>query len=142
MSSPLEWRGKVFHRADVIPEPHHGSPARPYDIPIKGDFDSTSGELGIVKVTVRNEVERIVMFPPRGGVYDKRNAIVQQPHYYRRDETGKKHRVYMVQCIQCGDYQRREAFSADTRKRNGLQSICKTCHADNMRRARLTAKAA
>jgi len=132
---PLEWHGKVYHRSDMSPEPRHSSPARPYDISIKGDFDSTSGELGIVQVAVISDVERIVMFPPRGGVYDPRRVtIAPRPHYYEQDETGIKHRVYKVQCAWCGFYQRRDCFAPDKRKRNGLQSICHECDAARKRR--------
>lgn len=127
LAAPIEWRGKVFHRADIIPEPHYGHPARPYDISIKGDFGNTSGTLSITKVCVVDEVVRVVMFPPRGGVYDKRNAIPPRPYYFERDATGKRHKVFKVFCGRCGDYQRREAFHKDASRANGLQGMCKTC---------------
>jgi len=141
---PLEWHGKVYHRSDMSPEPRHSSPARPYDISIKGDFDSTSGELGIVKVAVISDVERIVMFPPRGGVYNPRQVtIAPRPHYYvRNPETGHREREYKVQCTACGDYQKREAFSPDPLKRNGLKSQCKTCRAEAERNRYWESKAA
>jgi len=136
----LEWRGRTYTRSDLPPSsPHHGSPAHPYEIPIKGDFDSNSGDLGIVKVAVINEVERVILFPQRGGVYDRRNGILPRPYYFERDATGKRHKAFKVFCAHCGDYQRREAFYPDPTRPNGLRPICKTCisilnHEDYLKR--------
>jgi hypothetical protein len=139
----VEWRGKTYYRSDVPVEPRVGSPAQPWHIPIKGQFGKTSGVLGTTKVTLDDSTVRQVVYPQRGGAHDPRNVPVQaRPHYYQRDEANRKHRVYMVQCSQCAYYQRREAFSPDSRKVNGLASVCKECHAANMRRAYQVAIAA
>lgn len=117
--------------------------ATPTIIPIHCDRNTHSGLLGICKTTLVRSTELEVVYPKRGGVYDRRNARNQpRPHYYQRNEMGKRIRVYMVLCSQCGFYQRHEAFSPNRHKRNGLQSVCKTCHSANMRRARFTAIAA
>ena len=115
-----------------------GSPANPWEISIKGDCGTNTGELGIVKVALVNTTERTVMFPKRGGAYNPKHIEVKpRPHYYRLDApTGEMIFTYMEQCSTCWHYQKREAFGPDKRKRNGLQSACRTCEADRLRRFR------
>jgi hypothetical protein len=105
-----------------------GSPANPWEISIKGDCSTNTGELGIVKVALVNTTERTVMFPKRGGAYNPKNAVPSRPYYYVRDaETGRRRREYKVFCGDCGDYQMRDAFYADETRPNGLRWRCKTC---------------
>jgi hypothetical protein len=135
-----EQTGKRYVRTDKATkrEPHVGSPANLWEISIKGNWDSNSGEMGIVKVALENTTERAVMFPKRGGAYNPKHIDIQpRPHYYRTDpETGEMLFTYMEQCTTCYHYQKREAFGPDKRKRNGLQSSCRTCEADRLRRFR------
>lgn len=144
MSDTLIWlseqTGKRYVRTDKANRSTlakaANTPTVGHRIPIKGDYDSNSGELGIVKVVVTRDTEIAVLYPKRGGAHDPRNAsIISRPHYYLRDAANKKYRVYKVQCSQCAFYQRRDAFSPDSRKRNGLASVCRECHNANMRRA-------
>ena len=128
------WKGVTYRRVDRPPEPPHiGRPAKPYEISIKGDFDSTSGELGIVKVSVFNATEFQVMYPPRGGAYNPRNdrRLYEPPSYY---ENGEKH--YKHWCRMCAEeardpaegWQRRNQFYVDRSRgpgRERLQRLCK-----------------
>lgn len=141
----FSWQGKVYQFADYQSEPkRHSSPARPWEISIKGDCNSSSGELGIVKVALINATERAVMYPKRGGVYNPKLVTIQpRPQYV--DEHGEIH--YKVQCSRCGDYQRRDAFYPDPRRPNGLRGYCRTCesamnHKQYLRRKAQTRKAA
>ena len=107
--------------------------ATPTLIPIKGNVKTHSGPLGIVKVYVRRETEQAALYPQRYGAYNPASnngrQVEARPFYY--DDSGDM--VYMVRCSKCEVYQRREAYSPDTRKANGLHSHCKTCRAE-MRR--------
>ena len=150
---PLEWHGKVYHRSDVSPEPRHSSPARPYDISIKGDRNTHSGELSIVKVVLVDDVVRQVIFPNRGGVYNPRHIAILARPSYRDTECDPKWwfdeeqmLVYKVWCPECEHYQRRDAFYPNKARSTGLQSCCKTCdnikRVERRRRARDVEKAA
>lgn len=104
--------------------------ATPMYIPVKGNRKTHSGPLGIVKVTVRRETEYDALYPKRYGSHNPRDRAGQRfeprPFYY--DDNGQMQ--YKVQCSKCEQYQRREAFSPNRHKRNGLQSHCKTCRAE------------
>ena len=101
--------------------------AAPMHIPVHSDRKQHSGPLGIMNNTLLRTTEFSALYPARGGVYNPRvtRLIEPRPHYF--DEHGTYH--YKVQCPHCGDYQRREAFGPDQRKRNGLRSWCRTCEA-------------
>lgn len=135
MADPLIWlneqTGKRYVRTDkpARRQREPGSPANPWEISIKGDCSTNTGDLGIVKVALVNTTERTVMFPKRSGVYNPKHIDIKpRPHYYRLDtETGEMVFTYMEQCTACYHYQKREAFGPDSRKRTGLKSWCKSC---------------
>ena len=119
------------------PAPRKHVFATPTLIPIHCDPRSHYGPLDICKTVAPRTTEIAALFPKRGGAYDPhRNLVIEtRPGYF--NEVGEWR--YKIQCTCCMDYQRREAFSPDTRKRNGLASVCKTCHAGEMRMRRSNA---
>ena len=148
LTASLVWlnqeTGRKYIRTDQLrhPEPPQIRTVT-HKIPVKGDWGSNSGELGIVQVAVYRDTEIAALMPRRGGVYDRKNITIQpRPCYHDPDCDPKwyfdpvQQLVYKVECMACGDYQKREAFGPRPAKRNGLQSNCYTCEAARMRRFR------
>lgn len=96
--------------------------ATPTIIPVKCDRNSTT-LMGICKTTAARTTELEALYGARGAAYHRSIPVEPRPAY--TDASGSFQ--YKVLCAACGEYQRREAFGRDSRKRNGLQSICRTC---------------
>ena len=126
----IEHNGKIFKRTDqssAQPEPYRASPARPYEIAIRGKFGNLS-VMEHTKVALVDSTLKAALYPDRGGAWDKRNqvTIAPRPHYYVTID-GKRRRVDKVQCTNCGFYQKRDQYRANPNKRNGLHSWCREC---------------
>lgn len=103
--------------------------ATPTYIPINYGIGNHSGPLGTQKVGAYRTVELEVLYPKRPI-----RIVTIPPREFYYDDDGTM--VYKVQCTVCDHYQRREAFSPDPRKKNGLQSACKSCDAARKRESR------
>ena len=107
--------------------------ATPTYIPIKYGIGNHSGPLGTQKMGAYRSVEFEVLYPRRAP----RQPIRMEPRPFYYDGAGNM--VYKVQCSACEVYQRREAFSPNRHKRNGLQSGCRSCRAEAARESRKVA---
>jgi hypothetical protein len=140
-----EQTGKRYVRTDKSTkrEPHVGSPAQPWHIPIKGQFGKTSGVLGTTKVTLDDSTVRQVVYPQRGGAHNPKALKFEPPSYY---ENGVLH--YKAFCSRCADkhkdvmegWKRRSEFYVDRTRGEGkerLQRYCKDCMKDAVVDSRL-----
>jgi hypothetical protein len=107
--------------------------AAPTYIPIKYGIGNHTGPLGTQKMGAYRSVEFEVLYPRRAA----RQPIRMEPRPFYYDEVGVFQ--YKVTCTRCDIPQKREAFSPDKRKRNGLQSWCRECRREVAQMNRMVA---